>query len=320
MDSNLRNIGIPSIANSKGIYSRYDIDRYKFDKFARWGFLDPYHYLSSTTEYLFFTRPDLHIMEGKNLNPELKNEAFFIELYERYPYVINWLQYSYNNDPMPFIPILTTMVNSNLDLPDISSTNIDTPTNIFGTNYEYRGSGEASDDNYQFSLEFKDSKYLEVYMFFKAYEEYERLKSRGRVSPPDRQKYTIGKRLHDQIGIYKFLVGEDGENITFYAYACGVIPNSVPRSAFSNNAFDNGITFSVDFKAAFILDTDPRILRNFNYLVSPLYNQTTDILAIFDKSIHSAATTWARCPFIYSNKNNMNEYYGFKSYKLKWRD
>ena len=68
------------------------------------------------------------------------------------------------------------MVSSGLDLPSLSATTVSTPTNAFGTSYDYRWTSEASDDNHQFSLEFKDTKWLDVYNFFKAYEEYQIMK------------------------------------------------------------------------------------------------------------------------------------------------
>ena len=92
---------------------------------------------------------------------------------------------------------------SNLSIPSISSESIETPVNMYGVGYSYRGSSEASDDNPTFSLEFKDTKYLDVYMYFKAYEEYETLKHHGVIKPSD--YYIVNRILHEQFCIYKFI-------------------------------------------------------------------------------------------------------------------
>lgn len=257
------------------LFTREEINGARFTKFNRYGYLDPYNHISSNSmrEYLFFTKPDLHIVNYKNgaLNKQLVDSAFFQDLYLRYPDVIKQLQRCAISEPTkyPFANLLSFSVNSSLDLPGVTSQNIDTPQTIYGNNYEYRGSGEASDDNPSFSLEFKDTKHLDVYMFFRAYEEYEVMKRHGIVTPP-RKAYTENKVLHDQMGIFKFIVGDDNR-IIHYSYIWGVKPENVPRDAFSNVAnFDNGLTYTIDFKGAFVEDMNPLILRDFNYLTEPM--------------------------------------------------
>lgn len=256
------------------LFTREEINVARFEKFSRYGYLDPYNHITSNSlrEYLFFTKPDLHIINYKThkLNKQLADNAFFIDLYGRYQNVITQLQRSAIEEPtqFPFVNLLSFSVNSSLDLPGISSQNIDTPQTIFGNNYEYRGSGEASDDNPKFSLEFKDTKHLDLYMFFRAYEEYEVMKRHGLVTPP-RKAYTKNRVLHDQMGVYKFICADDGR-IVHYSYICGVKPENVPRDAFSNiSNFDNGITFTIDFTGAFIEDMNPLILRDFNLTTDP---------------------------------------------------
>lgn len=147
---------------------------------------------------------------------------------------------------------------------------MDTPTNAFGTNYYYRGSGEAEDDCPSFSLEFKDNKNLDVYKLFKTYDKYETLKSHG-VIPPIK-KYIRNKILYDQCGIYKFTLADDWSRILHYAYYWGAFPVNVPREAFDQD-IDNGLSYTIDFKAAFVDDLDPNILQDFNQLTKKLWNK-----------------------------------------------
>lgn len=296
-----------------GLYPKNEINN--FDGMYRFGKLDTYNTVNNTFEVAFFTKPDLHIIDKKGksfeLNPELANNPFFNELIDKYPNVIYELQSSTNTNPLSNLLFNTKKPGSNLEVPSLSSTTIDTPANVYGTAYDYRGSSEASNDNIDFSIEFTDNKYLDTYMYFKAYEEYQTLKSHGLVSPTD--KYITNKIIHDAIGIYKFVLGEDFETIIYYGYYWGVFFKSLPRDVFSNTEFSGGISYSIDCKAAFFDDMDPLILRDFNALTknyraniatedSPLYK---------DRELNGEIV---RSAYITTDKVN-----GRKVNKLKWR-
>lgn len=320
---------------ANGIYNRSDIQWYK--KFKRFGngTLDPYNAVSGTKEYLFFTKPDLHIVTpGKNsLNPELRNQPYFIELLQRYPDVIAQLQLSNGiRAKSPFMNVLSNAVNSTLELGSITSGVVDTSATIYGTSYNYRGWGFSSDEKHEFSLEFDDTKYLEIYNLVKAYEEYERLKHIGMVSPPNIDGaptvngkcfsyYIKNKILHDQFSIYKFIVEDDGETILYYAKLWGVFFKSVPRDAFSDMKPDGGLTYAVDFEAAFVDDMNPTILTDFNTIVSP-YMGNTSVLPVYNTKKRMIDGRWASIPYVAKVKkgSNWNGPNSMKhSYKLKWR-
>lgn len=303
------------IRRQEGLFDRLEIDIY--NEYHRFGLFNPYEALSDTREFLFFVKPDLHIMDGKTgaLNDDLKNNPFFIELVKKYPDVIPQLQYSADKFNNPLSLMLSNNVMSTLDVPSLSANTIDNPSNIYGTSYEYRGSSESGDDNFDFALEFEDTKHLDMYMYFKAYEEYETLKRHGRVSPPI--EYIQNKILHDQMGIYKFLVGEDGETIVFYAYYCGVMWKSLPRDVFSNNSFTDGLRYSIDGKAAFVEDMNPLIISDFNTLTSSYRNShTSSDLSIYDSSNDRTSMEPAKSAYITKHIDTMS---GREKYKLKWR-
>lgn len=291
------------IFNSAGLYSRQQIEDGRFNKYPRYArIIDPYGRLNDTRELLFFVKPDLHILKvpnegvyqiggmenedsytanGMTLNPQLDGNAYFMDLIDRHPQVINELQYSastnINNDP--FSHLLSFSVTSNLDLPSSESTTIETASTMFGTHLEYLKDSEASDENPSFSLEFQDTKYLDVYHFFKAYAEYHNARKSGLVTPPSMDYYKY-RKLHNTMGIYKFLLSEDMETIIYYAYFWGVFPTSVPREAFSEPTFPDGLTFSISFKAAFMEDMNPNILWQFNKLMRPLVSDPNDFLPV----------------------------------------
>lgn len=258
-----------------GIYTKEEINRAKYNNFSRFGrVLDGPGRLSNTSEYLFFVKPDLHIVEPGNqqmiLNPELASNDYFIDLVRRYPEVVRELQKSAPGNNGSFGHLLSFCVNSSLDLPGIEAGTMDGPANMFGTSIEYLGDAEDSDKAPTFSLEFIDSKDLEVYHFFKAYQEYQIARKMGVVTPPERGKYTFKRKLHNVMGCYKFLVGEDMETIIYWAYFWGVMPLSAPREAFSDPNFPDGNTFSVNFKAGFVDDSKPILLQEFNRKMEPI--------------------------------------------------
>ena len=265
ISSNLINESLHNGVPSKEVASNL------FTSFSKFGYLDPYNRMPNTKEVLFFTRPDLHIVDtvtGK-LQPELEGVPFFMDAMEKNKDSIIDLQRSLtrhtNNNN--FMISLHNRVKDTLELPDINSSDIDIPTNMHGNNYEYRGSSEASDDGHTFSLEFEDTKDLDIYMLFKIYDEYERLKRLGRVTP--RIKYIFNKILHDQISIYKFVLLDDFKTISHYSKYIGCFPTSLPRSVFNSNDFSSsGLSLSINWKCAFIEDMNPLILSDFNLAMS----------------------------------------------------
>lgn len=332
------------VFQSNNIYNRSDIKWYT--KYNRFGVLDPYNAVTTTREYLFFVKPDLHICTPGtgvlSLNPELENYPFFIDLWKRYPDIIEQLQFSIYNPKTSkqnvFMTVLSNSVKNTLDLPGITASAIETGANIYGTSIDYRGDGYLNDEKHSFTLEFEDTRYLEIYMLLKAYEEYERLKKFGIVSPPNIGDATVSKsgyaytdyhrrrELHDQFGIYKFVVDEDFETIIYWAYLCGVYFETVPRDAFSDMKVDGGLRYSVGMKAAFVDDMNPQILRNFNKLIRDNMNVPETQLPIYNETYDSVDGRWATVPYITMKKksdykagvwlgpSNMNYIY-----KLTWR-
>ena len=52
-----------NILNSANIFTKEQIREGRFNQFARYGILDPYNEHSGSREYLFFSKPDLHIFD-----------------------------------------------------------------------------------------------------------------------------------------------------------------------------------------------------------------------------------------------------------------
>lgn len=345
------------LLKSNLIYDRKELCWY--EKFNRFGALDPYNNLSFAKEYVFFTKPDCHIVTPNTmkLQPVLSKDTFFDDLLKRYPHVIQQLQNSAgtfngqdnNITTNPFMVLLSNAVKNTIDFQSISATEMDNATNMWGTSIPYRKDAWTGDENIDFSLEFEDSRYLEIYHLLLAYERYERYKTAGLIYPPNISgapesgearhnfnTYIKNKELHDTFGIYRFIVGEDYETIIYYAYICGAYFNSVPRDAFNDIKNGDGLKYSADFKAFCILEQDPIILSNFNSLIRDSYGPISGYnrIPVFGdfgySNIHDESLSdsfkdrvngnWATFPYVSTQSSgNWNGSADMaRQYKLQW--
>ena len=295
-----------------------------FNKTFRFGVYNPYGAISNAREFLFFTKPDLNIYtDSDKQNPKTQNEGlssyFWQDIYENKDRIIRCLQYSYKDKIDPFNHLLQNTVVSNLEVPSLNAPSVETSTNSYGVSLTYRGSSEESDDGPEFSLEFKDDRYLNVYSFFRAYEDYETLKKHGTIAP--QKKYIMNRVIHDQFSIYKFIVDEDMETILYWGKYYGVYPTSLPRDAFNSSNFQDGLSFSINFKAAFYEDMRPEILYDFNTLGRELYNKCPYRIDIWNDVMGRTDNRAAKVAYVQKvttdkrAQQNPNGYY----YKLAWK-
>jgi hypothetical protein len=322
------NDNLQKLIQSRGLYEYNDISCYTM--FNRFGYLDPYTVLGRTREYIFITKPDLHLFDNgspSQLNSEISNIPFFKEALLIWKNTMKQLQISNTENKGPFINLISNGVQNSLDLPTIDADTIETGSTYQGFSMEYRQASFESDFHPDFTLEFEDTKFLELYMLFRIYDEYERYKKDGYVSPPS-MDYITRRELHDQMAVYKFIVDEDGESIVHYSKIWGVIPKNVPREIFGNLSDGGPIKFSISFKGTIVRDMDPTIITSFNKLVgvsSDYYTQKnpSDDILIYDKDNGIVNGSWVTTPYINTyevhNWGNINKQGRFPKYKLRWR-
>lgn len=322
LDNVVEDLYYKGVYHSVNQFQRHEIDLY--NKTYRFGLFNPYGAISSVKEFLFFTKPDLNIFYrnedtgmldyGEILINELNSIPYWKELKKTRSRTIKLLQSS-TDTVDHFNHLLQNQVISNLSVPGLEATTIETAQNMFGVGFSYHGSSEASDDSFDFDLEFKDTRWLDVYYFFKTYEEYETLKHHGIIAPW--RYYIENKIIHDQFSIYKFLVDEDFETIIYYAKFYGVMPKSLPRDVFSSTNFDNGLSYSISFKAAFFDDMKPEIIADFNALSKDYYDSLPYDIDIHNEVFDRPDGRPAKAAYIVPVKSNMSP--NGVVYKLKWR-
>ena len=298
-----------------------DMLKNRFSRFSRYGYIDPAHeFVSGTREYIFFSKPDLHLMNPDGtLYDQLETNAFLMEAYKHYRYSFYCLQQYFGANTTisddsstgkvtadsssvfditsKYIPILTNMATSTFDLSDISASDVEGNRNLYQINTTYREGSLASDLQYDFSIEFKDTKYLDVYMIFKIYDEYFRHKFYANIEP-NREEYITAKIYPEALSIWKVIV-DDSDRIIYWAKAIGCTPMSVPRGTLSN--IENQIKFTINWKAQFIKDMDPINLMELNHLTARSIGKSN--LDEVSFALPSSGETWVGYPMVISAEN-----------------
>ena len=301
-----------------------------YDKITRHGYIPIYDNGQVIKEYLFFTKPDLNIFgdgggtsidyNSAELNSYLSSIPFFTEVSKRNKNSLTQLQYSvkdYYGVKNPFMYLLSNTVTSKLDLPGLSAESRESTANIMGVSIQYRGHSYKSDNGYDFSLSFRDTASLDLYMLLKAYDEYMRLLKSGEVKPI--HPYILSRIISEQFSIYKFLIGEDGETILFYSKLTGCYFTDVPRSDFSDPGND-GFKYSVSFHAQFVEDNNPMIINEFNRITPAGTNK--NYMDVYNYKNNVVDNSWVRWPKIIAVNSNDDKQVARRGttydYRLKW--
>lgn len=295
-------------------------------KCTRYGWIDPFDNDRVTKEFLFFTKPDLNIIQNNDeyspTSEELAGRAPVIyEILQRQPKVITQLQHGveheYNINPGNFMYLLSNAKTSKLELPGISGESHESTSTLMGTNIQYRGHSFKSDNGYDFTLSFMDTAYLEVYSLAKAYDEYIKLCKRGILKP--KKEYIVNHIDSTMFSIYKFLIGSDGETILYYAKLTGCYIADVPRSDLADPG-DDGIKFSLSFHANYVEDMNPYILAEFNAIAIPPSVKLSDcrLLPVYDSNV-GVNNEWGMYPQIQQRDTLRSKRRDVKyDYYLRW--
>lgn len=314
-----------------------------YKQYNRYGWINLLDIENITKEFLFFTKPDLYIYDGNDyrnasLNSTFRRNGFFIDSDRKNRDALLEIQYSIKDsmgDKNPFMRYLSNMVISKLEIPRITSDMQSSTQNAYGAKIDYRTHSVKSDYGFDFSLTFRDTSYLDIYMMVKAYDEFMRYNKKGEIdynfkSSANKtnntstsntveiyKEYIKSHIIPEQFSIYKFIVGSDGETIVFYSKLTGVYFTDVPRDEFSEPDTTNGLKYSLSFHANFVKDSDPIILQEFNALTLASEDPKQMIQLYNDEKVNNEPAKYARI-FRYANtKSTQRRSTGFE-YKLKW--
>ena len=346
---------------ANGIFTPQDMKMN--DYFYRYPRNDPFNYVDGAREYLFFTKPDLPLVDGNTGTSLIKpanTVPYFVDLWESPGYkkavFANLCAHAAEvalKDKCPFMRILSNRKTSNMDVPDIQVDELETAVNMFGTKILYPKSSMASDEGVDFSIEFEDTRFAEIYHLWKTYDIYRQLKWMGVLGPTVNQgrddlkdaktayehynTYGYHKILHDHFSVYKFLIESDGMTILHMSKATGVFARSISRSAFSEIQDRGPLKITIGFKVSgWYEDSNPLIVSDFNNLIwrwigyNPAEEKTRGVAApIYDQEIGYVSQELVEVPYIVKVPHNYTEAgvvregpagrdQYFSTYKLLW--
>lgn len=304
---------------ANGVYELRDMTyNTSFYRFKRW---DPYHLVEGTREYVFFIKPQLEIMVNSNLNTSDHHNFAVIPYFKNLfdlgygPTVLGDLSAGSGGDSCPFIRILTNRIASPVDIPEIRVDALETSQNMYGTKLFYPKSSMKSDEDVEFNIEFEDTPYLEIYLLFKTWDYYRKLKWLGVIRPAD--SFIQNKILSDHISIYKFIVDNDGESILYYCKWTGVFPNLISRNSFGEIPERGPFKVVIGFKqSGWFEDMDPMILSEFQAIVTRWRN-TYEATKLWDDEIGMISGENVDVPYI-AGPYDDNNLYHYKRWLLKW--
>jgi hypothetical protein len=98
------------------------------------------------------------------------------------------------------------------------------------------------------------------------------------------------------------------ETIVYYAKYYGVKSKNLPRDAVGNVQFDNGLSYSIDFNAAFVEDMNPDILIDFNYLYYEFWKTKKHNINIYDMVGYRVNMTPAQSAIVALETDGSSEY------------
>lgn len=272
---------------------------------------------SKSVTYIFFTRPDLNLLDVSNIKKLVPQQHIMDNVetaltYRTHPHIFKLLTDSQRcGDKDNFNMLLSNQVTS----VDISDETLDMDTVgktwcEYYMNYAHSYSGRTGGD---FTCTFTELSDLSVSSLMKLWLTYIDNVARGAWSPsynlagstgsgPSHainQSHVYSKTLDYAASMYLIRCAADGETVLFWTKYYGVIPENTGASAFSfdvGNGLGAGDKLSIRFKYAMKKDWSPISLLEFNdnAHVKDIVNYANS----FDLDTGSYATGASREPFV----------------------
>lgn len=307
--------------NSKSTSTLYN-SHYNFNRFK---LPDLDNILPKTMAYVFFTRPDLNILnvsgDGSTfLNTQTANipEFFYLSMNDKD--VLKALTSKFSTKHQ-FHPFLSNMVNS-FELSDEYIETNEVGETLTGYKIQYGGSDVKSKTSGKFSVDFSDNNRLQVYKSVKIWEQYISSVYRGELSP--KREYMQSRVLDYAVSAYYILCDATIDNkILFWSKYYGVFPTNSPSAelSWSKGKMLGMPQYNVSFAYAFKEDFSPLALAEFNELSDSdlTYRLPYGVEEIDGKEgplTTTVTNTWVGAPFIETIFNGVGDY----NFYLRFRD
>ena len=297
---------------------------------------------NKTVTYVFFTRPDLNLLEfNGQANSQTLNHTETAILWRRNPEIFKLLtDYTRCKDQNNFNLLLSNQVTS-FDMQDETLSVIEAGKSwqgyemIYGDMYSGRAAG-------QFGCNFVDTQDYSVIQLIKLWITYIDMVAKGAWSPSYnlRARGGVGKTLYDShvytktldyaSSCYVFKCGPDGEDILYWSKYFGIFPINTGAQALSwdlTTPIGDNPKINISFRYSFKRDMSPISLIEFNSVANVLSAVSEPG---YDPELNQSGRPFVGSPFIQMNLPdpralsssggvNMGESYSRASVRLKFR-
>ena len=265
--------------------------------------------------YVFFTRPDCNVLSknGKTISDEVKNVPNYRYAWLHDPHILK--QLSLESDIYgDFMPYLSNESKS-FTLKDEYITYDSYGKSMTGHKIVYGKNNIESKTAGEFSIDYSDSRNLDVYRLHKLWTDYISDVYQGKLNP--KMKYIRARELDYACSVYFILVAEDGETIIFWSKYTGVFPVNIPSSAYNwvNGQVLTNPSVNITYQYSFKEDFNPLSLIEFNRNAGTGEYKYVPV-ADPESRYYGTGYTWTGTPYIETINISTKTPY---TYKLRFR-
>lgn len=283
-------------------------------RFNRFNLDFPNTKIDMTHGHVFFTRPDLNLMESMDkLTSEASKLGDVYHIFKSDPDLVRSLSNNYFNGDHKFLPLLSNAVR-NFELSDESIDDLDVGETIAGHKIKYGKHSIKSRAAGTISFKFSEDNQMRILKLLKLWVNYIHRVYRGELSP--KTAYIKQGILDYAVSAYYFLTAPDNETILLWSKYTGLLPLNIP---YSNLGWDYGSpvtnpSYSVSFAYAWKEEFNPFHLVEFNNLGG---DKPTRYISNYEAPLGKTGKTFMAAPFVdvVQDSGSLSKY----TFKLRFR-
>lgn len=283
-----------------------------FTKFNRFKINFPDYNLSKSFAYVFFTRPDLNIVNnnGSSLHSQVSNDPYFSDIWKTNRRIITGLTKNHSL-VHSFHPFLSNTSGS-FEVTDEMIKTEEVGENAVGYKVIYGKNNHESLTAGTFNMTFIDDRELTIFKTNKLWTEYISKCFKGILVP--KKEYRRDRILDYACSVYYFLCAEDGETIIYGHKYTGVFPTNAPSSitSWSKGSHLNVPEVTIQYAYSFRESMSLLTLAEFNLQTSSLPKKAANI---YNAQLGMTGNTFAGPPFV----EIIQDASGKIKYKLRFR-
>jgi len=259
-EANDQGLTYPTNGSAEAVYNLNDL----FDKYQHYGTRTDFSYTGF--QYMFITKPKINLGDvGKTGQENTASDSFFTYLQLYKPEVLEVLNSRNTNNSGIFIRMLTNRYKG-FDTQDVVMRTKETYETWKGYKITQPVNIIDSINGGTFSISYDETEDAMITLIHKCWVDYIDKIRNGNLRPdPDIVEF---KEIDYMSSLYFFTTEPDGRTLKYWAKYTGVMPISVPYSAFggekgAQSVIRNQVQYAYSYKE----DLEPDVLKDFNRIV-----------------------------------------------------